>query len=167
MYYLTPSSTKFASVEELNQNLGGNSLYSRSKLADILGCQEMARRLDSGELGPKHGNETRAIYVNVVHPGGVKTAAQQQAIDTYGWVGFLIMAVVRPFFSDPVTTGCRSALYAATSPEVCNGKGVHGAYIAPDKKVVKPMLGKEPREMGKRLWDLSLGILKEKVGHEA
>ena len=161
LYYITPSSTKFASVEELNRDLGGNRLYGRSKLANILGAQEMARRMDSGELGPKASSDQRAVYVNVVHPGGAKTASQAQAVDTYGWAGWVLMAIVRPFFSDPVTTGCRSALFAATSPEI-EEKSIHGAYVAPDKHVVKPMLGKD-EEMGKRLWNLSLAILKDKI----
>ena len=169
MYYFTPSSVRFSSVEELNRDLGGNVLYSRSKMAQILGGRELARRLESGELGPKKVGEytgkSRPVYVNVVHPAGVKTASQQQFVDTYGWLGWVTMAIVRPFFSDPVSVGCRSALWAGTSPEVYEGHGVQGAYIAPDKKVVKPRLGKD-KQMGERLWKLSLELLEEKVGFE-
>jgi NAD(P)-dependent dehydrogenase (short-subunit alcohol dehydrogenase family) len=42
-----PSDTKFESLEELDQDLGPNSLYGRSKLANLLYSRYFARKVPS------------------------------------------------------------------------------------------------------------------------
>jgi hypothetical protein len=49
--------------------------------------------------------------------------------------GKVVAKIVRPFMTDPVKHGCRSGLFAATSPEMVEGEGVHGQYVMPDKKI--------------------------------
>jgi len=66
--------------------------------------------------------------------------------------------------TDPVRHGCRSALFAATSPEMVEGEGVHGQYIMPDKKISEVSKQGQDDAMARRLWDLSIGLLREKVG---
>lgn len=72
--------------------------------------------------------------------------------------------MVRPLMTDPVKHGCRSALFAATSGEMVEGEGVQGQYIVPDKKISDVSKKGQDEEMGRRLWDMSIGLLKEKIG---
>lgn len=68
-------------------------------------------------------------WVNAVHPGGVATDQQEQAIDAYGTKGKIGVKAVRPFLKDPVDEGCRSALFAATSEDVVREK-IQGQYVS-------------------------------------
>ena len=67
--------------------------------------------------------------MNAVHPGGVATDQQEQAIDAYGTKGKIGVKAVRPFLKDPVDEGCRSALFAATSEDVVREK-IQGQYVS-------------------------------------
>lgn len=60
----SPSDTKFASIDELNTDLGPNGQYGRSKLAGILYARYLTRHLNKS-----HGN----ILINATHPGFVDT----------------------------------------------------------------------------------------------
>lgn len=73
MHRFSPSSTVFASVEEINTDIGATELYARSKLAQILITRELARRLGKGELGFAQSPSYRFVIVNATHPDGVKT----------------------------------------------------------------------------------------------
>lgn len=68
-------------------------------------------------------------WVNAVHPGGVATDQQEQAIDAYGTKAKIGVKAVRPFLKDPVDEGCRSALFAATSEDVVTEK-IQGQYVS-------------------------------------
>ena len=68
-------------------------------------------------------------WVNAVHPGGVSTDQQEQAIDAYGTKGKIGVKAVRPFLKDPVDEGCRSGLFAATSEDVVTEK-IQGQYVS-------------------------------------
>ena len=65
--------------------------------------------------------------------------------------------------TDPVRHGCRSALFVLTSPEVAE-QDLQGQYVMPDKKVSDVSKKGQDEEMAARLWDMSLRVLKEKVG---
>ena len=67
--------------------------------------------------------------MNAVHPGGVATDQQGQAIDAYGTKGKIGVKAVRPFLKDPVDEGCRSGLFAATSEDVVTEK-IQGQYVS-------------------------------------
>ena len=68
--------------------------------------------------------------------------------------------------SDPVKTGCRPALYAATADEVVE-KGIVGEYIIPEKKVSSPSSKALDEELQERLWKLTKVVLEEKLGGKA
>ena len=158
------SSTKFASLSEINQDIGAMALYNRTKLAQVLFVRALKRRMDDGALGfEKYDGKEGILYANATHPGGVKTDQQQQAVEAYGTLGKIGVAAVRPFMKDPVKAGCRSALYAAASPEVIE-KGIVGEYIIPDKKVTEPSAQAQDVELGESLWALSIETLREKLG---
>ena len=67
-----PKDTKFASLEELNQDLGPNPLYGRSKLAEILHVRWLARHVTEG------GHPQ--VLANATHPGFVDTAMSRRDI---------------------------------------------------------------------------------------
>lgn len=67
MYRFSPSSTSFASVEEINTDISATELYAHSKLAQILITRELARRLEKGELGFAQSPSHRFVIVNAMH----------------------------------------------------------------------------------------------------
>jgi len=71
--------------------------------------------------------------------------------------------LVKPLMKDPVTSGCRSALFAATSEDIIS-ESIRGQYIVPDRKVTEPSSRAQDEEMGERLWALQEELLKEKFG---
>ena len=165
MHQFSPSSTEFASVKEINTDVGATELYGRSKLAQILIMRELARRADGGEFGFAQSSSHRLVLINATHPGGVKTPQQDQMPAAYGeTAGKVIAKMARPLMTDPIKHGCRSGLFAATSLEMVEGEGVHGQYIMPDKKISEVSKKGQDDAMAKRLWDLSIGLLREKVG---
>ncbi|KAH8429595.1 uncharacterized protein LDX57_007266 [Aspergillus melleus] len=119
---------KFASLDELNRDIGPAKLYNRTKLANVLYIRALAERKEKGLLGfnpdPKAGP-----WMNATHPGAVSTDQQKQAEDAYGTLGKVGVAVVRPFMADPVDQGCRAALFAATGEDVVKG-GLQGQYVS-------------------------------------
>jgi len=128
------SNTHFASVSEINTDIGPNSLYSRSKLAQILIVRAMARRMHNNEPSFQSPKAT-GPWINAVHPGGVSTDQQEQAVDAYGTIAKIGVKAVRPFMKDPVDEGCRPALFAATSEDVVKD-GIQGQYVNPSSHVV-------------------------------
>ncbi|OAP64343.1 hypothetical protein AYL99_00315 [Fonsecaea erecta] len=153
------NNVQFENEAEINQDIGPTKLYNRTKLAQILTARALQRRIDSGQLGFEPGHK---IYVNAVHPGAIATDQPLQAEEAYGKLGVIGHKLVRPFMSDPVAQGCRSALYAATSQDI-EEKGISGQYIVPDKKVTDPSSKATDEELGERLWKLSEKLLKEKL----
>ena len=124
----SPLSTTFTSVDEINTDLGPNSLYARSKLAQILFVRAIVRRMENNEPGfqsPKYSGP----WINAIHPGGVNTDQQEQAVDAYGTKGKLGVKAVKPFLKDPIDQGCRSGLFAATSEDVVK-EGIQGQYVS-------------------------------------
>lgn len=123
------SSTQFASLDEINTDLGPNSTYSRSKLAQILFVRALVRRALNNEPGfqsPKYDGP----WINATHPGVVATDQHQQGEEAYGMPGKVGIAVMKPFMKGPIDEGCRSALFAATSEDVVKDK-IQGQYVSP------------------------------------
>jgi len=149
------SSTKFASLDELNTDIGATYLYNRTKLAQALIVRALVRRLKTGG--------TQGPWVNATHPGGVKTDQQKQAVDAYGTLGKIGVAVVAPLLKDPVDDGCRPALFAATADAIAT-EGIQGQYIVPDRKVTEPSSQAQDEQLGEQLWKLTVQILEQKLG---
>ncbi|KAL8803612.1 MAG: hypothetical protein Q9200_006142 [Gallowayella weberi] len=162
LHQACPSSATFTSVEEINTDLGPMKLYGRTKLAQILIVRAMARRMADNQPGFQSAKAS-GPWVIAVHPGGVDTDQQEQAVDAYGTMGKIGVAAVRPFMKDPVDVGCRPALFAATSEEIAKEK-IQGQYIVPDRKVTDPSKMAQDVELGENLWRLSLQILRDKLG---
>lgn len=161
-----PSDCSFASLAEINTDIGPTYLYARSKLAQILFVRRLVKLLDqpaknaTGQLVAGHSG---TVYINATHPGAVSTDQPKQAEDAYGTLGKIGVALMRPLMSDPVKQGCKSALFAATGQEVVE-KGIRGQYIVPDKKVSEVSSKGQDEALAERLWVLSETLLEEKLG---
>ncbi|KAH9868090.1 hypothetical protein IAQ61_007397, partial [Plenodomus lingam] len=153
---------KFESIAEINQNIGATYLYNRTKLAQILFLRQLYARIKKGQFGPVTA-ATGLPYINATHPGGVATDQQKQAEEAYGVLGKVGVAAVRPFMKDPVSQGCRPALFAATSDDIVKEQ-IQNAYIVPDKKVTEPSDQAKDNTLSLNLWRLTKEILELKVG---
>ena len=154
------SDTHFKDLTELNQDIGPARLYNRSKLAQILLVRALARRKERSELGLK---PMSAPWINATHPGAVSTDQQEQAVEAYGTLGKIGVAVTRPFFKDPIDEGCRPALFAATSLKVGEDK-IDGSYIVPDCRVTSPSSQAQDEALSETLWSLTTSLLQQKLG---
>lgn len=114
-------------------------VYGRSKLANILFSNELSDRLQSF-----------GITSNCVHPG---TVASNFAGDGNGISAFF-MNLFRPLFNT-VEQGAVTSIYLATSPDV---EGISGKYFVNCKQGRTSSTAKD-RGLGKRLWELSLGLV--------
>jgi len=116
-HQMAPEDTKFASLDELNQDLGPNPQYGRSKLATLL----YARWLNVHVTQKGHPN----LLANAVHPGVVTTKMSQDDIhEPYPLAGYGLSVALKPFKKSQ-WEGCVSSMYAATVTEKS------GQYICP------------------------------------
>jgi NAD(P)-dependent dehydrogenase (short-subunit alcohol dehydrogenase family) len=108
------SARKGVGFDDLQSQMGYSAMrvYARSKLANILFTNELARRLaDNG------------VTANSLHPGVVASGFARDD-DTSGVLAFGIK-VIKPFILTP-EKGARTSVYLASSPEV---DGVTGKYF--------------------------------------
>jgi NAD(P)-dependent dehydrogenase (short-subunit alcohol dehydrogenase family) len=115
---------------------GTMSAYGRSKLANILFTNELARRLEG-----KH------VTVNSLHPGVVATGIWSKAPLL---ASLLLVPISKLFFISP-EQGSRTMVYLASSPEV---EGVTGQYFIKNKPV-RSSKQTADEALAKRLWDVS------------
>ncbi|KAK7428217.1 putative oxidoreductase bli-4, mitochondrial [Neonectria magnoliae] len=144
----TPKDTKFESLDELNQDLGPNAQYGRSKLAAIL----YARYLNRNVTQAGHPN----LLANATHPGFVSTKASKVDIhEPYPLAGYAMSVGMEPFKKDQFE-GAVSAVFAATKTK----EG--GQYICAP---AVPEAGSELSQddaLGDRLMELTRKIWTEK-----
>jgi WW domain-containing oxidoreductase len=88
---------KFASIDEINTDVGATALYGRTKLALILIARKLNRDLRAAGV--------RNLFVNASHPGLVGTDQQGQAVDAYGTAVGVLNTVLRPIMKDPIDAG--------------------------------------------------------------
>ena len=115
------------------------SVYSQSKLANILFTRSLAKRLQ--------GTNT---IVNAVHPGGVRTELQRHSFVVR------IMRFFSSIFWKTPEEGAQTSIYCAVSEEM---EGVSGKYLA-DCKIVKPRTKEATDdEIAERLWQVSVQMV--------
>jgi NAD(P)-dependent dehydrogenase (short-subunit alcohol dehydrogenase family) len=103
-----PSDVKFASIDELQQDLGPNGQYGRSKLANLLYARYLSAHLHKAEPN---------ILINATHPGFVDTKMSTEDIhEPYPKAGYAMSAGMQPFKKD-IWMGCVSTVFAATKVE--------------------------------------------------
>lgn len=118
--------------------------YARSKLANVLHANELARRLQE---------EGVQITANSLHPGIIVT-------NISGCKGFaksfIIMAL--KLFLKNIQQGAATTCYVALNPQV---KGVSGQYFV-DCNIAKASPLAKDEVMAKKLWDYSLSLINNK-----
>lgn len=114
MHRLAPSTTKFASKEEINASGDGTQLYGRTKLGLIYLARQLIKR-HLAELPPD-----RPILVMSVHPGTVDTGVQSQWTESYGIVGKALDVLTRKV-GKSAEEGAEASLWAAVSTDIFEG----------------------------------------------
>jgi NAD(P)-dependent dehydrogenase (short-subunit alcohol dehydrogenase family) len=114
--------------------------YSRSKLANILFANELARRLAG-----------TGVTSNSLHPGAVDTGIWAGAPL---WAKPIIQILFRPFFIS-AEHGGRYIVDLAARPELAD---VTGKYFEKDRMVAPSALAMDAA-LGKRLWDVSASMV--------
>jgi len=148
----TPSDCKFASLSELNQDLGPNGQYGRSKLAQMLYCKYLSKNLTS-----KHPR----ILANSVHPGFVDTKMSTKDIhEPYPLGGYAMSVGMKPFKKDQ-WDGCISALFAATKTEKS------GQYICPPAHPEEGSLLYQDDSLADNLMALTKQVVQEKTKQDS
>jgi NAD(P)-dependent dehydrogenase (short-subunit alcohol dehydrogenase family) len=115
----------------------GFEVYCRSKLANILFANELARRLAGTE-----------VTSNSMHPGYVATNFAREG-DT-GMFGWLSATFGRPFSISPAK-GADTIVYLAASPEV---DGLTGHYFY-KRRPITPAANATDEAAARRLWEVS------------
>jgi len=121
----------------------GMSVYSKSKLANMLHTRELARRLDPAK-----------VTVNCLHPGAVRTRLGRDSEGTR--LSEAVWPVVSRFFLTP-EKGARTSVWAATSPEL---EGVTGEYLS-KSAIAKPRKTALDDAAAARLWAVSEELVSE------
>lgn len=144
----SPSDTKFASLDELNRDLGPNPQYGRSKLANILYARYLARHLTSSH--PK-------ILANATHPGVVETKMSVKDIhEPYPIGGYAMSTVFNPLKKDQ-WQGAVSIVYASTKVEES------GLYICPPAVPEEGSKLAQDEALGEQLMKLTKEVVMEKT----
>ena len=111
MHRLAPSTTKFASKEEVNAPGDGAQLYGRTKLGLIYLARQLVKR-HLADLPPD-----RPILVMSVHPGTVDTDVQTQWTESYGVIGKALDVLTRKV-GKSAEEGAEASLWAAVSTDI-------------------------------------------------
>ena len=148
----SPSDTKFASLDELNQDLGPNGLYGRSKLAGILYARYLTRHLKSA-----HPN----ILINATHPGFVETKMSSVDIhEPYPIMGYAMSGLMKPFKKDQ-WEGSASALFALTKTTKS------GEYICPPAVPEPGSSLSQDEALGEQMMKLTTDLVAQKFNQES
>jgi len=138
--------------------------YARSKFANVLFAQELARR---------HAKD--GVYSNSVHPGVIATRLYDGVFEEgVGYELFGFRLTVLDLFGETLTKGVRylwgtvcmdvpdgavTQLYAAASPLVyATGAPITGKYFHPQAREAPPSGWATP-EAQEKLWEASLGMV--------
>ncbi|PCH41636.1 NAD(P)-binding protein [Wolfiporia cocos MD-104 SS10] len=162
MHRLAPSTTKFLSKEEINQDGDGAQLYGRTKLGLIYFARELVKR-KLGDLPP-----ATPIIVTSVHPGTVDTDVQKQWHESYGPVGKVIEVLSRAA-GKSAEEGAEASLWAATSTDIFEGnwKDFQGNYYSEPygKPGTESKLAQDAQNAA-NFWELCASLTREMLGEE-
>ncbi|KAF9372907.1 hypothetical protein CPB97_000930 [Podila verticillata] len=128
------------------------SRYGRSKLANILFSNALARRLAGSQ-----------VRVNSVHPGMVDTGMSRRVIG--GHMDEETAAIFARFPAAPLVSpehGALTQLYIATSPEVVE-KDIRGRFFVPTAEEQQLNSDALDVNLQEELWAYSEAVVKEKT----
>ncbi|CAJ2514076.1 Uu.00g021950.m01.CDS01 [Anthostomella pinea] len=148
-----PSDTKFESLEELNQDLGPNGQYGRSKLAGILYARYFARKVTNAG----HPN----VLMNATHPGFVSTKMSKEDIhEPYPLAGYGMSVAMEPFKKDQFQ-GAVPTMYATTVTKESGKYYCPPAVPEPGSKLA------QDDELADRLMELTRKVVMEKTKRDS
>jgi NAD(P)-dependent dehydrogenase (short-subunit alcohol dehydrogenase family) len=127
----------FDDLEWERRRYRGFSVYSCTKLMNILFTRELAKRWDA-----------TSITANALHPGFVASNFAKER--DYGLFGNMFMPLSRPF-SISVPKGAQTSVYLASSPDV---DGITGQYFYKNR-VGGPSAAALDDNAAARLWEIS------------
>jgi NAD(P)-dependent dehydrogenase (short-subunit alcohol dehydrogenase family) len=122
-------------------------VYGRSKLANILFTNELARQLAG-----------TGVTANSLHPGAVATGYGRDG-DTTGFLAWGVK-IYAPFSLTPAK-GARTSVYLCSSPEV---EAVTGRYFVKCKQKL-PSANARDEAAATRLWSVSEQLVDEAAAH--
>lgn len=144
-----PSDTRFASLEEINTDVGPNGQYGRSKLAAILYARWFDRKVT------KNGHPS--VLMNATHPGFVSSAQSRTAIfDAFPLGGYAMSHGMEPFKKDQFE-GAVPTIYATTMTDKS------GQYICAPAIPEEGNDLSRSEELADRLMDLTKEVIREKT----
>ena len=118
------------------RDYGTMRVYRRSKTANILWTQELARRLDGSR-----------ITANSLHPGGIRTSLARAC----SGVGVGLAMGLAGLFMQPPQKGAEPPIYLASSPDV---DGLSGRCYDSSRERSPAAHACDPAT-ARRLWDIS------------
>ena len=127
----------FDDLEWERRKYRGFSVYSATKLMNILFTRELAKRWDGS-----------GITTNALHPGFVASNFAKEG--DYGKLGNILMPLSRPF-SISVPKGAQTSIYLASSPDV---EGISGQYFYKNR-VGGPSAAALDDNAAALLWEIS------------
>lgn len=132
--------------EDLNgeKSYSASKAYCQSKLANVLFCKELARRLqDTG------------VTTYSLHPGAVNTELQRHLDDTYfRGANLLNRAFAKLFFKTP-EEGAQTTIYCSVDEKLVNQTGL---YYSDCKEKTASTKARDP-ETAKKLWEVSAKLV--------
>lgn len=147
-----PKDVHFASLDELNTDLGPNGQYGRSKLAGILYARYLTAHLHQ---------EYPSILINATHPGFVETTMSTKDIhEPYPVLGYGMEVGMKPLKKD-IWEGCVSTVFAATSVNKS------GLYICSPAIEEPGSEQAQDSQLGEQLMKLTRDIIKEKFAAQS
>ncbi|KAI1470573.1 NAD(P)-binding protein [Daldinia caldariorum] len=152
VHHATPNDTEFASLEELNRDIGPNALYGRSKLAAILYSRYLARKVTNAG----HPN----VLINATHPGFVSTNMSKKDIfEPFPLGGYAMAVGIEPFKKDQFQ-GAVSTMFAATYTQKSS------QYICPPAVPEPGNKQAQDDALGDRLMKLTWEVVMDKMKDE-
>jgi retinol dehydrogenase-12 len=127
----------FDDLEWERRKYRGFSVYSATKLMNVLFTRELAKRWDGS-----------GITTNALHPGFVASNFAKEG--DYGKLGNIVMPLSRPF-SISVEKGALTSIYLCSSPDV---EGISGQYFYKNR-VAGPSAAALDDNAAARLWEIS------------
>ncbi|KAK3396850.1 alcohol dehydrogenase-like protein Bli-4 [Sordaria brevicollis] len=156
LHSAAPGNTRFESLEEINEDVGPNGQYGRSKLAGILYGRYFDREV-TGRMGKGKGK----VVMNATHPGFVSTKQSVEDIhEPYPISGYAMSHLMEPFKKSQFE-GAVPTVWAVTMAN----EG--GQWICAP---CKPEAGSElaqSDELADRLMELTRKIVTEKTRNES
>lgn len=122
----------------------GQAAYAQSKLANLHFARELATRL-----------EGTGVTSNAVDPGYVPTTALDREASLSGRARRMASSYLPVSSTRDVETGASSIVRAVCDPDLDD---TSGAYLR-DGEPTSSALDSDGREVGRRLWDVSAGLV--------